>query len=257
VSIENFTIYEQPLNEHIRLCLRLEHLLQQARHHIALESNWDALATLNIIFNILNVIDRPDLKNKLAQALNQYAASLAEMEQFPDINKQRLKKILDQVNNAIETLHSLHGKIGQELKENEFLMSIQQRSIIPAGSCSFSMPAYHLWLQQSAKYKNKNLQQWLEPFKGLEVVSDLLLKLTRSSVKSKDEIAYAGFYQDNLDPNITYQMIRIAVPNNLNVFPEISVGRHRLTIHFLELNTEGRALQTKQDISFKLTLCKL
>ena len=252
-----FITYEQPLNEHIRLCQRLEYIFQQARYHIGLESPWDSETALTTIFNILNVIDRPDLKNKLAQSLNQYAANLAELEKLPDINKQRLAKILEQLQSTIDLLHSLHGKIGQELRDNEFLMSLQQKILTPAGTCNFNAPAFYLWLQQSPEIRQKKLTEWFEPFKGLEVVITLLLKLTRSSVKPHDEIAHAGFYQTNMDPNLTYQMIRIFVPKNLLMFPEISVGRHRLTIHFLELNVESRSSQTIKDIPFKIAFCKL
>lgn len=257
MQYENFVIYEQPLNEHIRLCQRLEYLFQQASYHINLETNWDSEAALTTIFNILNVIDRPDLKNKLAQLLNQYASNLAQMEQLPDINKQRLLRILEQVQSTIDLLHSLHGKIGQELRENEFLMSVQQRILTPAGTCSFNAPAYYLWMQQTPQIRQKKLKEWFESFQGLEIVTSLLLKLTRSSVKPQDEIGHSGFYQTNLDPNSNYQMIRIFIPKNLNVFPEISVGRHRLTIHFLELNVESKSSQTNKDIPFKIAFCKL
>lgn len=254
---DNFITYEQPLNEHIRLCQRLEYLFQQTHHHIGLESTWDSEAALTTIFNILNVIDRPDLKNKLAQSLNQYAANLAQLENLPDINKQRLSRILEQLQNTIDLLHSLHGKIGQELRENDFLMALQQRILTPAGACNFNAPAYYLWLQQPPEFRQKKLIEWFEPFKGLEIVINLLIKLTRSSVKPQDEIAHAGFYQTNLDPNLAYQMIRIFVPRDFLVFPEISVGRHRVTIHFLELNLETKSSQTTKDVPFKIAFCKL
>jgi cell division protein ZapD len=222
-----------------------------------LEAKWDSEASLSAIFNILMAIDRPDLKNKLAQSLNQYAACLLEMENLPDINKQRLARLLEQVHYTIDVLHSLHGKIGQELRENEFLMAVYQRSLTPGGTCGFNAPAYHSWLQKPFEERKKKLVEWIETFKGLEIVINLLLKLTRSSVKPSDEIGYTGFYQTNLDPTLSYQMIRILIPQNYNVFPEISVGRHRLTIHFLELNVEGRSSQTKKDIAFKVAFCKL
>jgi len=251
-------IYEQPLNENIRICLRLEHLLQQANYHIKRESTWDSMATLNAILNILNIInDRPDLKNKLGQLLNQYASNLAQMEQLPDINKVKLHRLLDQLKKIIDILHSIQGRIGQELRENEFLMAVQQKVAIPAGTCSFNIPSYYLWLQQPHTVREKNLRDWLEPFAQLQLVIDIVLKLTRSSIKSTEEMAQNGFYQSNLDPNISYQMIRIKVSPEVEAFPEISVGRHRLTIHFLELNIQGRAIQTQANIPFELALCNL
>lgn len=251
-------IYEQPLNENIRICLRLEHLLQQANYHIKQETSWDSMAALNAILNILNIInDRSDLKNKLGQLLNQYASNLAQMEQLPEINKIKLHRLLDQLEKIIDVLHSIQGRIGQELRENEFLMAVQQRVAIPAGACCFNIPSYYLWLQQPHEVRAKNLKEWLIPFSQLQLVIDIVLKLTRSSTKSTEEIAQTGFYQSNLDPDIPYQMIRIKVPAAIETFPEISVGRHRLTIHFLELNIQNRAAQTQANIPFELALCNL
>ena len=47
------------------------------------------------------------------------------------------------------------------------------------------------------------------------------------------------------------------VPPELRVFPEISAGKHRFTIRFLERGTlDERAHQTARDISFQLVLCQ-
>lgn len=250
--------YEQPLNEQMRLCLRLEYLFQQIAHYIKGESEWDNRATLNAIFDVLNVIDRPDLKNKLGQLLNQYIAVLVSLEQVPHVNKQKLHRMLDQLKKAVEVLHAIEGKIGQVLRENEFLMVVQQRAALPAGTCSSSAPAYHLWLQKTPKARLKNLVSWCEPFEALQKIVDLLLQLTRDSTEFRVKVAKSGFYQASLDPNIPYQMIRLQLLlDKYELYPEISVGRHRLTIHLFELNSSGKANQTKKDVEFGLACCKL
>lgn len=250
-------IFEQPLNEHIRICLRLEHLFAQIRHHIDLSSEWDSRAVIQAILDILAVIDRPDLKNKLVQALHQYLAALMQLEQLPRIDKQKLHRTIAQLNSYIDILHSNRSKIGQELRENEFLTAIQQRTYTPAGTCSFSIPAYHSWLQQPEKSRSQILYQWVKQFDELKNAVYLLLALSRESSEPKHEIAKGGFYQTNLDPNAPYQMIRIELPINTKYYPEISVGRHRLSIHFFELNSKERAMQTKNDIPFLLTCSKI
>lgn len=250
-------IFEQPLNEQMRLCLRLEHLFQQIEYHLDKDSLWDTRIVVNVLFDILNVIDRPDLKNKLGQTLNQYIAALMQLEQIPNVNKQKLRRMVDQLNKAMDMLHAIQGKVGQVLRENEFLVAIQQRLSIPAGTCCFSTPAYHLWLHLTPKARFKSLLNWCEPFEPLQKIINLLLRLTRDSSELKPKIAKAGFYQANLDPNISYQMIRIQVPLKYEMHPEISVGRHRLTIHFFELNPKGKANQTKKDVEFSLACCRL
>lgn len=250
-------IYEQPLNEHTRICLRLEHLFQQVENHIDNESEWDSRVTLNTIIEILNVIDRPDLKNKLGKALNQFALILLQLEQLPNIDLQKLQQTLNILDCTIDSLHANQGKIGQELRDNEFLISISQRLNTPAGTCAFSTPAFHLWLKQPPAIRIKQLTSWYEEFSELKKITDLLLKLTRESTVLKTKIAKAGFYQVNLEPTVPYQLIRIQIPAIIKLYPEISVGRHRLTIHFFELNTQDRCLQTKLDVQFELACCKV
>lgn len=251
-------IFEQPLNETIRLCLRLEHLFQQVNYYLdELESAWDSRTALGTILDILNVIERPDLKNKLGQILNQYVTTFSQLEKSENIDRKILKTTLDQLNKAINIVHSSHSKIGQELRENEFLNLIQQRSATPAGTCAFSVPTYHLWLYQPANVRLKNLVSWFELFTPLRNIIDLILKLTRDSASAETQIASNGFYQVNLDPNIAYQMIGIEIAVKEKLYPEISAGRYRLTVHFFELDIKNRARQTTYDVSFKLKCCKI
>ncbi|CAL7964363.1 Cell division protein ZapD [Gammaproteobacteria bacterium] len=250
-------IYEQPLNEQIRLCLRLEYLFEQANYYLPCESPWDLRQTLNTILEILHIADRPDLRNKFGQALNQHASSLTQLEKLPDIDKQKLHSMLEQIDQLIDEIRINTQKTGQELRENEFLTAIQQRLYTPAGTCNFSLPAYHLWLHQDKTILKQQLSHWLDSFKQLQAITNLMLKLTRESASFKNTKAIGGFYQTNLEPSIQHQMIRISIAPENRLFPEISVGRHRLAIHFFTLDINGRAAQTPNDIIFALACCKL
>lgn len=253
----NTIIFEQPLNEHIRICLRLEYLFAEANHFSPNTTTWDSHFALVAILEILSVIDRPDLKSKLGQALNQYISFLAQLEKKPNIDQDKLKHTLIQLEAMKDYLHSNQGKIGQELRDNEFLFAIQQRLYTPAGTCNFSIPAYHLWLELPETLRKQQLLSWLKPFSQIKEMIDLLLKLVRESSIFHTVHSASGFYQTNLDPAIPYQMIRIKIPSALHIYPEISVGRHRLTIHFFELNIQGHAKQTQSDLQFELACCKI
>lgn len=254
---EKIITYEQPLNEHIRICLRLEYLFKQIAHHIDLDSSWDSRIALQAILDVLTFVDRPDLKNKLGQILNQYLVALVQFEQMPSANQLKIKRAIENLNRAIDLLHSLQGKIGQELRDNEFLASIIQRMTMPAGTCSSNLPVYHLWLQQPFTIRQQHLKTWASCFTDLQQVITTLLKLTRESTSPQPRLAKAGFYQENLDPAIPYQMVRIEISSTTKLFPEISVGRYLLTMHFFELNHLGKAVQTKLDVECKMACCKL
>jgi cell division protein ZapD len=47
------------------------------------------------------------------------------------------------------------------------------------------------------------------------------------------------------------------LPEGSTVFPEISAGKHRFSIRFLEPQGTDRPAQTKQDIDFLFSSCAL
>ncbi|OGT08070.1 MAG: hypothetical protein A2X78_04590 [Gammaproteobacteria bacterium GWE2_37_16] len=253
------TTYEQPLNECVRLCLRLEFLFQKAKHYIDDDSGWGTRTTLETILEILNVADRPDLKTKLSKALGMYVVSLSGFigKKLPsNIDEKKLIHLHDQINQMLEKLNN-SGRAGQNLKENEFIITILQRMSTSGGTCAFSVPSYHLWLQQSVQIRRKQLDEWLSSFLELKAIISLLLRLIRESVILDSAVAKHGFYQMDFDTRLAYQMVRVALPTADLVYPEISVGRHRLSIHFYELNTFGRPVQMNKDIKFDLACCKI
>lgn len=252
-----FMLYEQPLNEQIRLCLRLEYLFDQVNYYLTKESPWDSHQAVKIILEILQTIDRPDLKNKFFQTLNRHAHILVQLEKSENIDKCKLGATLKQIDQLIDILHNNQKKIGQELRENEFLNAVQQRLYTPAGTCGFSLPAYQLWMQQDSATRLQQLLAWFGHFLELQKIVNLTLKLVRESTGFRVDEARGGFYQSNLDPNNAYQLIRINTPDNENVYPEISVGRYRLAIHFFIMDLTGKAAQTPNNISFELACCKM
>lgn len=250
-------IYEQPINEQIRLCLRLEYLFTQADHYLSGKSILDSHQALKIILEILQVIERPDLKNKFCQILNQYVHTLSQLEKLQDIDRVKLSNTLRQIDCLIDSIHGNQKKIGQELRENEFLSTIQQRLYTPAGTCGFNLPAYQLWLQQEEVLRQRQLLSWFKHFSQLQEIVALILKLIRESTPFITVNTTSGFYQTNLDQSIPYQLIRIRLSSTNNLFPEVSLGRYRLAIHFFSLDITGRATQTPNDVTFELACCKM
>jgi cell division protein ZapD len=252
-------IYEQPLNEHIRVCLRLEHLFEQTLFNIESTTEWGSRTTLLAILETLNVLDRPDLKTKLIKALTQHAATLTQLEILPQVDSNKLRSVLTELDRLIDQLYATQGKIGQNLRNNEFLNTIRQHLYNPGGAVNFSNPAFQLWLHQPTVNRINDLKAWLKEFDQLRDVVNLLLKLTRQSSLPLEKYADNGFYQQALDPNVSCELLRVGVPINSNIYPEIGVGKHRATVRFVESNYHelGRSKQCDYSIKFKLTICSL
>ena len=116
--------YEYPLNEHIRTLLRLEDLFERSRHFIARNDPHDHHMALLTLFEILEVSSRADLKSDLLQELERQKQVLLSFRNNPDIAQEALSHVVRDIEQASAALFAMTGKIGQYLRENDWLMSI-------------------------------------------------------------------------------------------------------------------------------------
>lgn len=252
--VEKIT-YEQPLNERVRTFLRLEFLFHQIQHTLQGDTEWDSRATMGTLLDILNVCGRSDLRTELLKELERHAATLTRLERAPGVDQQRLTQILDEIDVLVDRLHALSGQPGQLLRQNEFINSIKQRSATPGGTCDFDLPAYHYWLQRPAYERIGDLERWLTSLDSVRYAVGLILRLIRECAMPTRELAIGGFYQKSLDPETPCQLVRIQIPQDSPYYAEISGGKHRFTVRFMEPVANGRALQTAEDVEFEMTCC--
>jgi len=216
---------------------------------------WHSRVALTSRLDILNIFSRADLKTEVLKELERQMQILAALESLPTVDRSKLARLLNELEVLIDRIHSLHGQIGQELRQNEFLNSIKQRSSIPGGTCDFDLPGYHYWLERPAAERIRDLSAWLSVFDTIHLSVNLLLRLIRESTRPNEEHAHAGFFQKTLDPSLPCQMIRVAVDAETPYFAEISGGKHRFTVRFMQHAPDGHATQTEEDVRFELTSC--
>ena len=251
-------IFEQPLNERIRTCLRIETLMSRIHYFVALKGDWSGYSALLGILEITSLLERGDFKQELIKELERHHSSLKSLASYDGVDKSRLDLTLNKQKNAIERIHRLDGKLGEHLKRNEFLLAIKQRTTIPGGNCDFDLPALRFWLNQSHQFRVKDLNRWAAPYVELDSVIELILSVIRDSAEPKQVIAEKGFYQQGLDPKQSNQLLRISIPANCDYYPEISAGKHRYSVRFLNpLPTDKIPTQVKQDVPFLLWRCSL
>lgn len=250
--IENTNIYEQPLNELIRVCLRLEQLFNQIDHHINDVSTYGTRTIVIAIINVLHLLDRPDLKAKLAKELGHHLSNLMRLEHTPQIDQQKLRQLLRQLDDLIRGFIDSNGKIGHNLREVEMLNNLRLHLTTPGGGCSFDIPTYHHWLLQSAESRQDTIKKWLAEFNSIRTTTALILQLIREGTKIQPKTADQGFYQELLDPQLNLRMIRVAIPKGVSTYPEISVGRHFLSVRFYSPSIQERPSQYSNDLSFWL-----
>ena len=249
--------FEFPLNERVRTLLRLEDLFCKILTCIKeAEPHHHHVAMLNL-FQIIDVMDRGDLKNELMHDLEKHRALLAFFRSNPKIDKAKLNETLDLVNTQVDQLKSVTPKPVQELKQNDWLMAIKQRGIIPGGLCEFDAPSYHFWLNQSESKRREDLHGWLSHILPVYQALELVLNLLRGSGESQSLMADNGSYQQMLASSKQVQMARIEVDKALNCYPEISANKYAIHIRFMRMNEQRQSSTCQQEVHFKLTLASL
>ena len=250
--------YEQPLSERIRAFLRLEFLFNRAEYQLRTDDPWSSRGAMESIIDVLAVVSRSDLKKEVLKELERQCATLEAFASNPNVDERRLEFTLNQVRRVRSSLYQGEHVPGIELRDNELLSMVRQRSAIPAGTCAFDLPGYHYWLQRPAQCRMRDLREWLSKFDRLREAMTLCLKLVRESAGPTREIAPGGFYKKTLEPSAHCQMIRVSLSTRSECYPEISAGRHRFTVRFMRPTLGStRPTQVEGDVEFELLCCLL
>jgi cell division protein ZapD len=248
--------YEYPLNERIRTLLRLEDLFRKHAHFCSSDAPLDNHAGLLSLFEILEVAGRADLKVDLVQELERQRQILISFRNNPEISEEALSGALYEIEQASSGLLAMAGKIGQYLRENEWLMGIRSRAAVPGGVCQFDLPSYHFWLSREADARRRDLDTWARPMAPIRSGLEIVLRLLRSSGRPEELRAKAGTFQMTMAGR-TAQMLRIRIPRSEPVIPEISANKYALNIRFMLPETVVRPRVAERDIPFELTFCSL
>ncbi|MBI5891541.1 MAG: cell division protein ZapD [Nitrosomonadales bacterium] len=248
--------YEFPLNERVRTMLRLEDLFFRIVRFIESDESPDHHAALGVLFEILEVACRADLKSDLLQELERQKKVLSALHNNPEILEDALDAVLVEIERASTRLLAMSGKIGQYLRDDEWLMAIKQRACIPGGVCEFDLPSYHYWQHQSAEHRRAILEGWIGPMLPLRDGITILLKLLRENGKVHHFTAFHGSFQQMQGGRVA-QLLRITLDSELPCIPEISANKYALNIRFVEAKYTAKTTLFDQDVAFDLTFCSL
>ncbi|MGD2083840.1 MAG: cell division protein ZapD [Chromatiales bacterium] len=247
--------YEHPLTEKIRTLLRLEHLFQQIEVHLPQPHPSSSRVAVAGILDVVSIVGRTDLRSELLKELERQLGTLARLRRSPGVDLERLDHIVHQLTATREILHGHTGHLAQSLRRNDFLKTVHQRSPIPGGSCAFDLPQYHYWLERPHDRRLTDLQEWMRELDPLAQAVELLLQIVRGSGHSVQRTALEGFFQMSLDAQAPVHLVRVAVPSDLELFAEISGGKHRFSVRFMQPQGWERASPTDRDVPFNLTCC--
>ncbi|MEM7209278.1 MAG: cell division protein ZapD [Pseudomonadota bacterium] len=250
--------FEQPLNERIRAFSRLEQLNSRIRLHSQASSqySWNSHVAVLLILDMYELTSRIDLKSEVMKELERQAQVLQQFAGSNQIDSNQLSDILEKQRAYIQQLHEQQGQLTQHIKTSEFLNNVRQRCAASGSACSYDLPIYHHWLNQSHQAIQNDIQQWMQPFETTLNAIDLILCTIRESTGFESLTAEDGFFQQALSSVRAPQLIRVKTTDN--TYPEISGSKHRMSIRFFEFaSVDARPSQSTGRVNFEMALCTI
>ncbi len=250
-------IYEYPFNERIRTLLRLESLFARANFFVHSCAAFEHYAALLAFFEILDVIARTDLKKEFIRELERQKQNLMSFSNNPEISQSVLSETLTEIDSVLSDLISLNGRLGQDLRDNEWLMLVKSRANIPGGLCEFDMPSFHWWLHQD-KERAQHVQNIFQHFQTPYRAVALILKLLRESENFESFTAEKGeFRLKNVRANTN--LLRLGLDESEECVPEISANKYFLGLRFLPPAARHGIckISVAKNIPFQVAFCQL
>lgn len=254
MTTDSEVLYEYPFSERIRTLLRLEDLFDKLLYFCGEQHAYAHHTALITLFEILEVTSRADLKSDLLQELERHKQSLQALRNNPQVSESALSAVLSDIDQAQQGLSAITGKAGQHLRDNEWLMSIRSRAIIPGGTCEFDLPSYHAWLTRDAATRSQDLRTWLAPLMQFHAALAIVLKLLRETAHRSRQIAVQGAFQQMLQGR-TYALLQVRLDASLLAIPEISANKYMLWIRFTLQDRDLKPRPADRDVPFELALC--
>ena len=249
------SVYEQPLNEKMRLFMRLSHLMRRFNNHLAPPTPENCQAAVMVLLEIYSLSSRLDVKSTTLHIMDNLAQTIRQNRNIDNAEQVRMGRILVKLEEKSKQLYSLSGQLGQHLKTNNFLNILMQRATIAGGINGLDIPLFSYWLSLPEKKRVSDLNDWVSPyslaFSSIEVLMDLILE----GKETQQLIAEGGFYQASLSPENEYQILSVELPDNVPFYPEISAGKQRFSVRFVDASTlETKGKQNIENIEFTLNL---
>ncbi len=250
--------YEQPLNERMRLFMRLESMFVQMENFHNADEYYSIQLFLDALFDVLDFLHRYEIRAEIIKELQRYQSVLAKEGENPFIDSRDCKAMMVAVNQSLTEALEMNLNPISALRENELFNSLRQRNFNQSGNCLFEVPAYQFWLMKNKNHQIPFLQNCYRLFCPIERAIRLILKLVRIHSEHTREFTEDGMFIKTLNSGQRHQMLRVHLPCTENVFPRISGDRHRFSVRFMaQENPEKRARQINHPVNFELQICIL
>ena len=246
-------VFEFPLKEKVRNYLRVEQLLGQIKITAKTEHTHLQLVFFQQLFELLDLIERLDLRSDLTKDLEAHERNLVYWSKHPKIDSTALEQALKTVITLRDKLKS-DRRFGSALKEEKLLSAIRQRFAIPGGACSFDLPNLHFWLQQPLTQRQSDITKWLETLALLDDAIAVSLSFIRERGQFTAVTAENGFYQGAAEDK--NELIRVRCRVDEGYYPTLSGNKYRYALRFMLFTSNDNGSSAVEDhVQFHLAAC--
>jgi cell division protein ZapD len=208
------------------------------------------------LLEIIAILTRGDVRADVRKELDNQIDSLQRFKSQPQVDAGRLDSLIGNLAASRKEVDSAGTQFLAPLKDSEFLAAIKHRSAIPGGTCEFDLPEFSHWLRQPFGRRQQDFAKWLVIIRPICDAVVELLWLIRESAAPQDKIAINGMYQHRMQKDASCRLLRVTLPDDSKLYPEISGSQHRFTVRFLEWSRiDSRPVQTGHDINFQISIC--
>lgn len=248
-DVSPIVLFEHPLNEKMRTWLRIEFLLQQLHSQKNLAATAIALSFFRTVAELLDVLDRGDVRTELLKEMERQQQKLLQWSQLPGVDMSVVKQLRSQLKTCASSLMSA-PRMGQALRDDRLISLVRQRLSIPGGCCSFDLPTLHMWMHVAQQERDADVAAWLQTVEPLTQALTMVLSLVRQSGQFQNQLSMNGFFQSNAEGA---DLLRLRINLAYQLYPQISGHKTRYAIRFLPLDSEQGLVPERLD--FELACC--
>lgn len=249
------TVYEYPCNERIRCFLRLEYLLDRLMFFADQKSQHEELAFLSALFALMELCDRGDVRSQVLQEMDSQKQTLELYKSSPESDAQAISQVQRRLESCYLELHR-SGKLGQAVRDSEWLKKIKNRNLLTSGSPAVEFPQMHAWLCGNVSGRKQLFQRWIQSFMPLNNALAEVLELLRMAGRIEYPVSNEqGVFSKRLEGE-SFQLIRVWLDADQAIYPEISANKHIAYVRLLRLMPDFEQMGVSKPTTFKLALCK-
>jgi len=231
--------------------MSIENIFIRLKNQInSCRADFSEIGCFELYFIMRGTASRADIKIEITQELEKL---ILKKKQLP-----KTKKNLDQIKKLMDEkrgLDKVNLPQGNFFGNDKFLQEIKTSSLSPTGIVSSDLPQLQLWLKQfSSKAKQQYFLNKIDPYLPIFKSISIYLNTLRESVKNESvESTDNGLVSYQLDPSFRHDLVQLQIPQNLNLYPNLTSNKYTVNIQFSSFKKNTNNLKK---IKFKIGVSK-